>query len=258
MLKDKTIVITGATSGFGLETARVCAQNGARIVITGRRKERLESLKKELGDAPVHALAFDVQDEGAVKSAFTSLPPEFSKVDVLVNNAGLALGAASYENTSMAHADQMVQTNIMGLLYCTYALLPAMIERAKDSKCGGHIVNVGSIAGSYPYPGGNVYGATKAFVKQFSLNLRSDLYGKNIRVTNIEPGMAETEFSLVRFEGDGSKADNVYTGVDALTAADIAECIVWSIARPAHVNINRMEIMPTQQAPAGLMVDRKK
>ncbi len=256
LLKDKTIVVTGASSGFGLECAKLCAQSGAKLVITGRRKDRLEALAKELA-VPVHVLSFDVRDEAAVKASFADLPKEFAEVDVLVNNAGLALDMSSYENMSMKDIEQMVQTNIFGMLYCTHALLPGMVKRAADSKHGGHIVNVGSTAGNYPYPGGNVYGATKAFVKQFSLNLRADLYGKNVRVTNIEPGMAETEFSLVRFTGDQEKADNVYKGMTPLSAVDIAEAIVWSIARPAHVNINRIELMPTEQANGPFAVHRK-
>lgn len=257
MLNDKTIVITGATSGFGMACARLCVSMGARVIITGRRAERLSELAAELKGAKLHCLSFDVRDEDAVKNAFASLPADFAHVDVLVNNAGLALDLASFEHVAMKDAQQMVQTNIMGLLYCTHALLPAMVKRAAASKAGGHIINIGSTAGNYPYPGGNVYGATKAFVKQFSLNLRSDLYGKNIRVTNIEPGMAETEFSLVRFDGDKEKAANVYKGMTPLSAEDIAEAVVWCIARPAHVNVNRMELMPTQQACGPFVVDRK-
>ena len=256
LLSEKTIVVTGATSGFGLECAKLCAQHGAKVVITGRRKERLDALVTELKGHDVLPLTFDVQNEQDVRRAFASLPPAFANVDVLVNNAGLALELSSYEIMAMENAQQMVQTNIMGLLYCTHALLPGMVERAAAGRIG-HIVNVGSTAGNYPYPGGNVYGATKAFVKQFSLNLRSDLYGKNVRVTNIEPGMADTEFSLVRFEGDKAKADSVYKGMTPLSARDIAETIVWALARPVHVNINRIELMPTEQACGSFVVHRK-
>ena len=241
-LAGKTIFITGATSGFGMECARLCVTQGARVIITGRRADRLQTLAKELGSA-THPLVLDVRDNASVIAAVQSLPADFSRVDVLVNNAGLALGIGSYEKQSMEDLEQMVDTNIKGVMYCTHALLPGMIERNR-----GHIVNVGSVAGIYPYPGGNTYGGTKAFVAQFSLNLRADLLGKNIRVTVIEPGMAETEFSLVRFHGDIPKADAVYDGVKPLSGVDIAESILWCLTQPEHVNINRIELMPTQQA----------
>jgi NADP-dependent 3-hydroxy acid dehydrogenase YdfG len=257
LLKDRTVFITGATSGFGLECAKLCVAQGARVIITGRRADRLKALAAELKGAEVHTLCFDVRDKVAVEKAIASLPAAFAKVDILINNAGLALDLSSFENVKMADAEQMVETNIMGLMYCTHALLPTMVERAKDSRTGGHIVNIGSTAGNYPYPGGNVYGATKAFVKQFSLNLRSDLYGKNVRVTNIEPGMAETEFSLVRFGGDQQKSDSVYKGLTPLSAQDVAETILWCICRPRHVNINRVELMPTEQACGPFVLSRK-
>ncbi len=257
LLKDRTIFITGATSGFGLECAKLCVAQGARVIITGRRAERLKSLAAEHKGESVHTLCFDVRDKAVVEKAVASLPAAFAKVDILINNAGLALDLSSFENVKMADAEQMVETNILGLMYCTHALIPGMVERAKDSKTGGHIVNIGSTAGNYPYPGGNVYGATKAFVKQFSLNLRSDLYGKNVRVTNIEPGMAETEFSLVRFGGDQQKSDSVYKGMEPLSAQDVAETILWCICRPRHVNINRVELMPTEQACGPFVVSRK-
>lgn len=251
MLTDKTILITGATSGFGLECTRLFIKNGAKVIATGRRAERLSELKNELGKN-LHTITLDVRDKEAVKSALANLPQAFSNVDILINNAGLALGLSAFNQQAEADLEQMVQTNIMGVLHCTQALLPAMIERNS-----GHIVNISSIAGTYPYPGGNVYGATKAFVTQFSLNLRADVLGKNIRVTNIEPGMCDTEFSTVRFKGDKEKADNVYAGMQPLTAADIAETILWTICRPAHVNINRVEIMPTQQAFSPFAVSRE-
>lgn len=250
MLKNKTVFITGATSGFGAACVRLFVQNGAKIVATGRRVERLAELKKELGDA-VHIITLDVRDKDAVKSAISTLPEQFSKIDVLVNNAGLALGLSAFDKQSEEDLERMVDTNIKGVLHCTSALLPAMIERNS-----GHIINVSSIAGTYPYPGGNVYGATKAFVTQFSLNLRADVLGKNIRISNIEPGMAETEFSVVRFAGDTGKAGDMYAGMQPLTAQDIAETIMWTITRPAHVNINRIEIMPTQQAFSPFAVSR--
>ena len=250
LLKDKTVFITGATSGIGLACARVCAGQGAKVIVCGRREDRLSSLRGEA--EAIHTLSLDVRDNAAVIAAVASLPDAFSKVDILVNNAGLALGLGSYETQSMDDIEQMVDTNIKGVLYCTHALLPGMIER----NCG-HIVNVGSTAGNYPYPGGNVYGGTKAFVKQFALNLRADLLGKNIRVTTIEPGMAETEFSLVRFHGDSDQSKNVYQGMQPLTAEDIAESILWCITRPPHVNVNRVELMPTQQAFGPFAVHRK-
>ena len=251
MLKNKTIFITGATSGFGLAAAQLFAEHGARVIATGRRAERLAELQKELGSA-VHTIALDIQDQAAVSAAIASLPAPFDKVDILINNAGLAIGLGSYEQLPPASIEQMIDTNIKGLLYVTHALLPGMIER--DS---GHIVNLGSIAGNYPYPGGNVYGATKAFVKQFTLNLRSDLLGKNIRVSVIEPGMCDTEFSTVRFDGDKERADRVYAGMDPLSADDIAKTIFWCLCQPAHVNINQVEIMPVMQAFSPFAVSRK-
>jgi len=251
-LKDKTVFITGATAGFGEAAAKQCIAAGARVIISGRRTERLNALAKELADK-VHAVTLDVRDNNAVVKAVASLPKEFSKVDILVNNAGLALGFSPFNQQPIENLEQMVDTNIKGLMYCTHALLPGMIERNS-----GHIVNIGSVAGSHPYPSGNAYGGTKAFVAQFSLNLRADLLGKAIRVTNIEPGMAETEFSLVRFKGDDNKAGAVYQGIEALSADDVADAVLWCITRPAHVNVNRMEVMPTQQAFAGFAVHREK
>ena len=250
-LSGKTVFITGATSGFGLAIARQCVSAYANVVISGRRADRLAEIAQELG-ARAHAVTLDVRDNEAVVRAVAELPETFRNIDVLVNNAGLALGLESFETQSLRHIEQMVDTNIKGLLYCTHAILPQMV--AKNS---GHIVNIGSVAGNHPYPGGNSYGGSKAFVKQFSLNLRADLLGKNIRVTNIEPGMAETEFSLVRFAGDTPKADAVYNGIEALSADDVADAVVWCITRPAHVNVNRIELMPTQQAFAGFAVHRE-
>jgi len=250
-LKGKTIFITGATAGFGHAMALRFAKEGARIVATGRREDRLKQLKKKLGDN-AHTLTFDVRNYDEVKKAIGKLPAAFKDIDVLVNNAGLALGMAKVPDTSLADWEQMVDTNIKGVLYCTELLVPGMVKRGK-----GHIVNIGSVAGTYPYPCGNVYGATKAFIRQFSQNLRSDLLGKNIRVTNIEPGMAETEFSLVRYHGEKSKADAVYKGTRALSAEDVAESILFCLAQPPHINITVLEIMPTQQALAGFAVHRE-
>lgn len=251
MLKNKTIFITGATSGFGEACARLFIKEGARVVATGRRAERLIGLKKELG-ANLHTLNFDVRDNGAVANAIASLPKECSEIDILINNAGGALGLSPFDQSSLEDAEAMVEANIMGVIYCTRALLPGMVKRNT-----GHIVNVSSVAGTYPYPGGNVYGGTKAFVTQFSLNLRSDLLGKNVRVTSIEPGMAETEFSLVRFHGDREKADAVYKGVQSLSAEDVANAVLWCVSQPEHVNVNRLEIMPTCQAFGAFAVSRK-
>ena len=239
---DLTVFITGATSGFGEATTRRFIEAGAKVVGTGRRQDRLDQLAEELGSA-FHPLALDVRDEDAVFKAAGSLPDGFRAVDVLVNNAGLALGL---EPAQAAHLDDwntMIDTNCKGLVLCTRALLPGMVERDR-----GHVINLGSVAGTYPYPGGNVYGATKAFVHQFSLNLRADLAGKNVRVTSIEPGLAETEFSLVRFKGDSGKAKQPYEGLKPMTAEDIAEAIFWASTLPAHVNINVIEMMPTMQA----------
>lgn len=246
-LAGKIACVTGATSGFGLATARALAAAGSQVIITGRRADRLQALARELGSSAL-ALAFDVRDKAAVMAAFAD-----RQVDILVNNAGLALGALPFEKQAMDDLEQMVETNVLGLIYCTHAVLPGMVERRR-----GHIVNIGSIAGSYPYPGGNVYGATKAFITQFTLNLRADLLDKNVRVTSIEPGMCDTEFSTVRFHGDKNKADTVYAGMTPLSAQDIAETILWCIARPSHVNINRVEIMPTEQAFSPFAVHRKK
>jgi 3-hydroxy acid dehydrogenase / malonic semialdehyde reductase len=251
MLTNKTIFITGATAGFGLACAKLFVQNGAKVIASGRRQDRLNDLKKHSPDN-IHIITLDVGDRKAVKEAIANLPEDFAEVDILINNASLALGVSPFPEQSEGDLEQMVQTNIMGVIHCTQALMPIMIARNN-----GHIVNLSSIAGTYPYPGGNVYGATKAFVTQFSLNLRADLLGKNIRVTNIEPGMAETEFSVVRFAGDKNKADSVYAGMNPLTADDIAETILWTLCRPAHVNINRIEIMPTQQAFSSFAVSRK-
>ena len=247
-----TILITGATSGLGEATARRLAKDTHRLILTGRREERLTTLKAELEKlTQVHTLNFDVRDNEAVKKAIAGLPKTFSAIDVLVNNAGLALGTGLAPAIDMNDWEQMVDTNVKGVMYCTQAVLPGMVERNR-----GHIVTIGSISAHYPYAGGNVYGGTKAFVHQFSRNLRAELLGKRIRVTNIEPGMAETEFSLVRYHGDAAKAKEVYKGVQPLTGEDIAEAVRWAISQPAHVNINNIELMPTMQAAGGLAVKR--
>lgn len=251
-LQDKIILVTGATSGFGRETARRCAAEGARVIITGRRQDRLEELYQELGKNKALQFCFDIRDNAAIHTALNSLPTEWKAIDVLINNAGLALNNEPAQNVPLEQWEQMVDTNIKGLMYMTHAILPSMITRGR-----GHIINIGSMAGNYSYPGSNAYGGTKAFVKQFSLGLRADLLGTPIRVTNLEPGAAETEFALVRFSGDKEKAAAVYEGMQPLKAEDIAECIIWCLSLPEHVNVNRLEVMPVSQAPGGPVTYRK-
>lgn len=242
------IVITGVTAGFGLALARMFAAEGWHIVGTGRRADRLTALKAELGERFL-PLELDMRDREAITAAFTTLPAPWNSVDILVNNAGLALGLEPAQDANIDDWETMIDTNIKGVLYATKALLPSMINRNS-----GHIVNLGSTAGTYPYKGGNVYGATKAFVRQFSLNLRTDLLGTAIRVTNIEPGLAESEFSLVRFKGDSQRAANVYTGTQPITPQDIAQTIHWVTHLPPHLNVNTLELMPVCQASGPLSV----
>jgi 3-hydroxy acid dehydrogenase / malonic semialdehyde reductase len=250
-LSQTTVLVTGATAGFGLATAERFAQEGARVVVTGRRQERLRSLAMRLGPR-VHPLPFYVGVRAQVEKAVASLPPEFATVDVLVNNAGLALGLEGAHRASLDEWERMIDTNCRGLVAMTRLLLPGMVERGR-----GHVVNVGSVAGTYPYPGGNVYGATKAFVHQFTLNLRADIVGTGVRATCIEPGMAETEFSLVRFQGDAAKARQVYQGVTPLTGQDVADAVFWAVTRPAHVNVNVVELMAEQQAFSPFQIKRR-
>ena len=248
-----TVFITGASSGFGEACAKRFAREGWKLVISARRTEKLQKLAAELeGFTDILPLTLDVRDRRAVESAFANLPDVFSDIDVLVNNAGLALGLGTADRADLDHWETMVDTNVKGLMYCTHAALPRMLKHGR-----GHIINIGSVAANWPYPGGNAYGGTKAFVQQFSRNLRSDLLGKNIRVTNIEPGMSETEFSLVRFGGDKEKADQVYHGTVPLSGEDIAEIIYWVCSLPPHVNINALEVMPVGQAWGPFAVDRK-
>ena len=249
----RTVFITGASSGFGAAAARRFTARGDRVVAAARRAERLRSLVGELGHDVLLPLTFDVRDRPGVERAVASLPQDFAQVDVLVNNAGLALGLEPAADADLDDWEQMIETNCAGLVYMTRALLPQMVARGS-----GHIVNLGSIAGTYPYPGGNVYGATKAFVHQFSLNLRSDLHGTGVRVTCVEPGLAGgTEFSDVRFGGDTERAAGVYAGTQPLTADDIAAAIEWATSQPPHVNINIIELMPTSQSFAPFQVYRR-
>lgn len=242
-----TVCITGATAGIGLACAEAFLALGATVIATGRRKERLDALVQEYGDKVI-PLQLDVTDR---ESVFATLVGE--QVDILINNAGMALGLERADHANLDDWEAMIDTNIKGVLYCTKTLLPEMIARGH-----GHIINLGSIAGTYPYAGGNVYGATKAFLEKFSLNLRADLVETGVRVTNIEPGMVETEFSERRFKGDKARAAEVYAGSTPLTAQDIAQSVLWCASLPAHVNINRLEVMPTCQAPAGPKVARRK
>ena len=247
-----TVLVTGATSGFGEATAERFARDGARLVVAGRREDRLQALAERLGAlAPVHALRLDVRDRSAVVHALSTLPADFARVDVLVNNAGLALGLEPAHRADLDEWEQMIDTNNRGLVTVTRQILPGMVERGN-----GHVVNVGSVAGTYPYPGGNVYGATKAFVHQFSLNLRADLVGTGVRVTCVEPGMADTEFSQVRLK-DPEKARAVYQGLTPLSAADVADAIHWVVTRPPHVNVNVLELMPEAQAFSPFTVKRR-
>jgi 3-hydroxy acid dehydrogenase/malonic semialdehyde reductase len=247
-----TVFVTGATSGFGTAIARKFAQDGAKVVGTGRRQDRLDELQKELGSR-FHPLRFDVGERQEAEHAISSLPAEFSTVDLLVNNAGGAIGLDPAQSASLDDWDAMVDANVKGVMYCTRLLLPGMVERKR-----GHVINIGSTAGEWPYPGGNVYCGVKAFVRQFSLSIRADLLGTNVRVTDVEPGMAGgTEFSQVRFKGDEKKAGAVYQGAQALTPEDIADAIHWIATRPAHVNVNTIQIMPTCQAFGPLAVKRE-
>jgi 3-hydroxy acid dehydrogenase/malonic semialdehyde reductase len=249
---SRTAFVTGATAGFGEAIARRLVRDGFRVVISGRRADRLQALAAELGDAAL-PYVLDVTDTKAIAALPGTLPPDFANIDVLVNNAGLALGLGPAAEADLADWDRMVATNVTGLMHITRALLPGMVARDQ-----GHVVNLGSIAGSYPYPGGHVYGASKAFVKQFSLNLKADLIGTYVRVTDIEPGLCGgTEFSQVRFGGNEEKAAAVYQGTTPLTAGDIAEAVAWVVQLPAHVNINRIEMMPTCQAPQAPAVKRR-
>ena len=245
------VLITGASAGFGEEMARKFIRQGHQVIAAARRVERLEKLHQELGDKLL-PLALDVTDKASVDAALSSLPQDFQPIDVLINNAGLALGTEAAQQSRLDEWETMIATNIRGLVTLTHALLPGMVARAS-----GLIINLGSTAGNTPYPGGNVYGASKAFVEQFTRNLRADLVGTGVRATNLAPGLCGgTEFSNVRFRGDDAAAAKVYAGTVPLTAVDIAEAAYWVATLPAHVNINHLEMMPTCQGYGPLTVKR--
>jgi len=249
--QQKTVFVTGASGGFGAAIARRFAAEGHRVVASARSVHRLAELAEELG-AGVLPVELDVRDRAAVHNAIGALPAQFADIDVLVNNAGLAKGLQPAQQADLDDWEQMLDTNCRGLLYCTRAVLPGMLARGR-----GHVINLGSIAGTYPYPGGNVYGATKAFVRQLSLNLRSDLHGTGVRVTCLEPGMSGgTDFSVVRFDGDRDKANAVYDGMRPLEPDDIAESVYWAASLPPHVNVNTIELMPVAQSFASFQVRR--
>ena len=245
------VFITGASAGFGAEMARTFVRHGHQVIISGRRKDRLEALAAELGNLAL-PVVMDVTNKASINDALAMLPQSWRQADVLINNAGLALGTQGAHEASLADWETMIATNCTGLVTMTHALLPAMVERGS-----GLIINLGSVAGSYPYPGGNVYGATKAFVEQFTLNLRADLAGTGVRATNLAPGLCGgTEFSNVRFKGDDAAAAKVYEGTAPLTAQDIAEAAYWIATLPPHININKIEMMPTCQGFSPFAIKR--
>jgi 3-hydroxy acid dehydrogenase / malonic semialdehyde reductase len=252
-MSGKTIFITGASAGFGAACARMFAKEGNRLILTARRIEPLLKLQEELAStAEVHIIPLDVSDRLAVQGAIESLPERFRCIDILLNNAGLALGLEPAHQVDLDDWETMVDTNIKGVMYCTRFVLPGMVAR----NCG-HIINISSTAGAWPYPGGNVYGGTKAFVTQFSRNLRCDLLGTQVRVSCIQPGMAETEFSKVRFKGNDELAAGVYRGTEPLTAEDIAETVRWITSQPPHVNVNTLELMSIDQAWGPFAIHRE-
>jgi 3-hydroxy acid dehydrogenase/malonic semialdehyde reductase len=246
-----TVLITGATAGFGQAIAHRCVRDGHRVIAAARRQSKLDDLAAKLG-AAVLPFRLDVTDAAGVAALPSALPEGWREVDILVNNAGLALGLDPAHKAQLSDWDTMVATNVTGLMHLTHAFLPGMVARNR-----GHVVNISSTAALYPYPGGHVYGASKAFVTQFSLNLRADLVGTGVRVTDIEPGLVGgTEFSRTRFRGDDARAASVYAGTTPLTAEDVAEAVAWAIGLPAHVNVNRLELMPTCQASGPLAIKR--
>lgn len=251
MLK-KTALITGASVGIGKAIATELAQAGYQLVLLARREQKLQELQSQFGSDNVHIIGCDINNHAELDKKISELPEQFSNIDVLVNNAGLALGMQTADKTDWQDWQTMIETNCLSLAYLTRQILPQMVKN--DS---GYIINIGSIAGNYAYKGGNVYGATKAFVDQFSINLRADLVGTKIRVCNVQPGMlGDTEFSLVRFHGDKGAADAVYQDYEPLTPEDIGRTVAWIVEQPERVNINRIEVMPTCQAPAGLVLSK--
>ncbi len=247
----RTALITGATSGFGEAFARRVLAGGGKVITTGRREERLKAFADEVKTDRLHTHALDLRDGDGIKTMVAGLPAAFEAVDILFNNAGLALGLGKAHEAALDDWEAMIETNVLALARVTRAVLPGMVARNR-----GDVLNMASVAASYPYPGGNVYGASKAFVRQFSLNLRSDLLGTKVRVTSIEPGMCETEFSVVRFKGDAEAAAKVYQGMKPLSADDIALTLESVVRLPAHINVNSLEVMPVQQAFGGFAVSR--
>lgn len=250
-LRGSIALVTGASAGIGEACARQLASAGARLIIAARRADRLESLARTLRDAsgqPVLPIELDVRDRRAVAERLGSLPPDFRSVDILVNNAGLSRGLDKLYSGSVDDWEEMLDTNVKGLLYVTRAIVPGMVERGR-----GHIVNIGSIAGRQTYPNGNVYCGSKAAVRAISEGLKLDLTGTPVRVTEIEPGMVSTEFSGVRFHGDTARAAKVYDGMSPLTAGDIADIVLFVVSRPAHVNISELLVVPTDQSSATLV-----
>ena len=243
-------MITGATSGFGAAAVRRFAKAGWRVIATGRRADRLNKLADEIGADRVFATCFDMRKPEAIDAALAGLPASFRDIDLLINNAGLALGTAPAQKASLEQWNEMIETNVIGLATITHKLLNTLIARK------GAIINISSVAATYPYPGGNVYGGTKAFVSQLSLGLRSDLHGTGVRVTSVEPGMAETEFTVVRTSGNQEASDKMYKSANPMTAEDVAETLFWIASLPPHMNINRIELMPVSQSFSPFQVDR--
>lgn len=244
------VMITGATSGFGQAFAKRFAAIGCSLILHGRNAEKLAQLAAEF-DVPVHTTLFDLQDKAQTLAALDAIPAAFQNIDVLINNAGGALGLDKFYEAELEDLEAMITMNNTSLVRITRQIMAGMVARK-----AGHVINIGSIAGNWPYPGGHVYCAVKAFTKQLSLAMRADLAGKNVRVTNIEPGIAETGFSLSRFKGDKKKADSVYANTIPLSAEDVAESVFWAATLPPHVNINTLEVMPTKQAFSPLNIER--
>lgn len=246
-----TVLITGASSGFGEACAKKYAENNYNVILASRNIQKLTEIKLQL-PSNVFTHALDVREQPSIDYFFEHIPTEFQDIDILVNNAGLALGLEPAHEANLEDWETMIDTNIKGLVRMTRKFLPGMVKRNS-----GHIVNIGSIAGTWPYPGGNTYGSSKAFVQQFSRSLRADLLGRSIRVTNIDPGLAETNFSVTRMKGDQERAENVYQNTQPLVAEDIADIVFWTTSVPKHVNINALEVMPTCQAWGPLNIDRE-